>query len=458
MGRKYSSPRRNAVSKPVDVVSSSYSDDNYSWTLASDDDDDDKNQEDDKDDDSLFEALSDGFLQFMDDDNEYENRLFYSAEEQDSHDDDEEEEGDNQQEGRSYKKKERKYPRGRRVAKQQEGRRMRFENDAPRKLQEAAMQVPTLTSPTAAAATTTSSSRTAPKQFTTGQATGYKQTPTEPDEKSTLSATTNPSEASKQEQSSQKAANDPTLSISGMTPWVHRYLASRPCLLVIPRDFWLDNFNLVQLPAVLEFWIKQSPTARGIQFPTGWLYKQALQRILAQDSHATAESAASAGVVDDIVEWAASLLYQLVHQRYVVSPRGLEAVRRRFIVWQYQSVKKNPLQPPPFGRCPRASCGGFALVPSGPDHPPVQGDADSRHWRYCGACRETWQSSSNVAEAPEGCAWGSTIGPLFHLTFPGFLQGTQQSRPTVAAAGEPRVFGFRLHPGAVGRIASTNGD
>ena len=236
-----------------------------------------------------------------------------------------------------------------------------------------------------------------------------------------------------------------------MTPWVRRYLSTRPGLLVIPRDFWLDNFNLAQLPPVLEAWVKVSPQARGIQFPSGWLYKQALQRILAQDSNATAQSTAAAGVVDDIVEWAASLLYQLVHQRYALAPRGLEALRRRFIIWQYQSAKKNPLQPPPYGRCPRATCRGFPLLPSGPDNP--TDDTDMKHWRYCGMCQETWRSMSHLVEATEGCAWGSSLGPLFHMTFPHFLEGSKATRPIEVS--EPRVFGFRLHPNAVGLVSST---
>eukprot|EP00977_Amphora_coffeiformis_P014109 scaffold3851_cov162-Amphora_coffeaeformis.AAC.12 len=256
---------------------------------------------------------------------------------------------------------------------------------------------------------------------------------------------------------------DPTLSsspsISGMTTWVRRYLSTRPGLLVIPQDFWLDNFNLAQLPPILEAWVQVLPEARGIQFPSGWLYKQALQRILEQDSNATDDSstntttAAVVGVVDDIVEWAAGLLYQLVHQRYALAPRGLEAVRRRFTIWQHQTLKKNPTQPPPYGRCPRTSCRGFALVPSGPDQPSDDKDENnsSRHWRYCGLCQETWRSMSHMSESTEGCSWGTTFGPLFHLTFPYFLTGTQTS--PIAGISEPRVFGFRLHPGAVGRIS-----
>ena len=249
---------------------------------------------------------------------------------------------------------------------------------------------------------------------------------------------------------------DPTRSISGMTPWVRRYLTSRPGLLVIPQDFWLDNFNLAQLPPILEACVQVSPQVRGIKFPPGWLYKQALQRILAQDSNATALSTDTTGVVDDMVEGAACLLYQFVHQRYALAPRGLEALRRRFTIWQYQALKKDSTQPPPYGRCPRTTCCGFALVPSGPDHPSENKKEKNnpRPWRYCGLCQQTWRSMSHVPESTEGCAWGRTFGPLFHLTFPSFLIGTQTS--PITGILEPRVFGFRLHPGAVGQISFPN--
>ena len=280
-------------------------------------------------------------------------------------------------------------------------------------------------------------------------------------EKEPMVASTKPSLSRKKEGKAKDAASrasqsmaeaKKSTSLSGMTPWVRRYLSTRPGLLVIPRDFLTDNFNLVQLPPVLESWAQMSPQARGVQFPAGWLYKQALERILAQNTEDIAES--TAGVADDIVDWAASLLYQLVHQRYALSPRGLESLRRRFIVWQYQLLKKNPSLSPPYGRCPRVTCRGFPLVPYGPDVPIDENDnkADLRPWRYCGMCRETWRTMSRIPGSTEGCAWGQTVGPLFQLSYPQFLQGTETAGTDIPSTLEPRIFGFRLHPGAVGVI------
>lgn len=285
------------------------------------------------------------------------------------------------------------------------------------------------------------------------------------------------------------APADPSTSTSsGMSPWVRHYLSTRPSLLVVPTDFMQDNFNLVHLTNILESWVQVSPQTRGIQFPTGgWLYQQALQRILGthgrsnsssnNNTTATAETTHNdqdAGVVNDIVDWAAALLYQLIHQRYAISPRGLEAIRRRFMVWHYHHqstsrTKQNsasrptttPQQSssPPYGRCPRASCRGYALVPIGPDSPLSEEEInnvhghDRRPCRYCGLCQATWRI--DTAAGDEGCAWGTTVGPLFHLIYPQFLEGTQFWDPTgggsaagvVSANNEPRIFGFRLWKG-----------
>lgn len=234
---------------------------------------------------------------------------------------------------------------------------------------------------------------------------------------------------------------------SGMSLWVKRYLATKPTLLLVPRDFLLDNFNLAQLSPVVEAIVQSLPAARGIEFPSGWIYKQALQRIFSDENSSSTEVTS---VVEDIIEMAASFLYQLVHQRYAQSPRGLEALRRRFLLWQYQCQETNsndvrsspPL--PPYGRCPQPTCRGFCLVSSGPNV--ADTTADSRQWRYCGYCQNTWMV---WGDAPEGCSWGASLGPLFHLTFPYFLQSATEDAH-VCQVGEPRIFGFRLHPGATG--------
>jgi hypothetical protein len=280
----------------------------------------------------------------------------------------------------------------------------------------------------------------------------------------------------------------------GMSPWMRTYLSTRPGLLVIPRDFMEDNFNLVHLPHILESWVQQqhkSPlqTTRNTSiltsssFSGGWLYQQALQRILAypernEETNSTSNNttATNNDSINDLVDWAATILYQLIHQRYAVSPRGLEAIRRRFLVWKYQSLKisdptttttQASLLPPPYGRCPRISCAGFALLPLGPDSPLEETDdvnRDVRPWRYCASCQETWRIdvgaatgggvsypiTSSFAEEEEGCAWGTTVGPLFHLIYPHFLDGTQFSSntgSTIMACNEPRIFGFRLWKG-----------
>ena len=163
-----------------------------------------------------------------------------------------------------------------------------------------------------------------------------------------------------------------------------------------------------------------------------------------------------------------SVLYLLAHQRYVVSPRGLDTVRRRFLLRN----KSSPLLAtdakagatsasaqhqvdPIFGRCPRPDCNGAPLLPFGSsDHFGCDSTtpttcADSRSKRYCWCCGETfyhWESKV------DGCAWGSSFCHLFLLTcgdevFPGWKQ-QRQLRQKQEQVDKPRIFGFPLHSSA----------
>ncbi|KAL7570989.1 hypothetical protein ACA910_002612 [Epithemia clementina (nom. ined.)] len=329
-------------------------------------------------------------------------------------------------------------------------------------------------------------------------------------------------------------------------PWVRKLLscpaAKEERLMLVPLDFWMDPFNLAHLAPVVERIVhnygphrhsststetntmQQStlsetvihgnrPSSRRSQdetilrsqqqqhassFP---LYRRALQLITSQETNEPRLSEklqvdADAEFENTLVEMAAVVLYCLVHQRYVVSPRGLEALRRRFLfisthdddngkqsngggMFQTNAEPVNIL----FGRCPRPRCYGMPLLPAGLDDYFVADWScqNPRHsLRYCAQCHKYWvhywgNSTSTVTtttspnkmlqldQCVQDCAWGLSLGPLFHLTFPGFLQPTTgaqsestptKKRPPVPPE-EPRIFGFRLHPSAIYRPEST---
>ena len=338
-------------------------------------------------------------------------------------------------------------------------------------------------------------------------------------------------------------------------PWVRKLLASQAAkeekLMLVPLDFWMDPFNLAQLAPVVEQIVHRSRTKRQSTsdrkesstvktknegFPLGGntstiqmtqlqkqqqkqqnsphsfpIYRRALQLITSQEeddqeqlmqqqklSNAELSSehpeASWANEFDkDEIEMAAVVLYCFVHQRYIVSPRGLEALRRRFLLNNHPnsledgdsisssrltnrgSTPVNAL----FGRCPRPSCLGMPLLPAGLDdyQPPSIQSSDSSSpprssLRYCAKCHKYWvhywscESMASSKPATEtatkalpsfahyiqDCAWGLSLGPLFQLSFPGFLRPTPTSSETIQRSlppNEPRIFGFRIHPFAL---------
>lgn len=218
------------------------------------------------------------------------------------------------------------------------------------------------------------------------------------------------------------------------SPWIRQYLASchRDALLPVPKDFLLDNFNLAQLAPVIERigLLQLSPTTDVVVttidnnaklFP---IYRQALRTIV-QD----------APVLKDLPEYintAAQALYLLVHQRYVMSPRGMDVIRRRLV--------RDPI----FGKCPMLSCHGMSLLPYGDSE--NYGGSQSRAKRYCASCRNIFYHWDSKVD---GCAFGPSFCHLFLLTCGlevlGDWSGEIGSRLEPLMQ-EPRIFGFRIHP------------
>lgn len=227
------------------------------------------------------------------------------------------------------------------------------------------------------------------------------------------------------------------------TPWVRHFMASCPrdVLLPVPRDYILDNFNLAQLPPVVER-ISLENSVESLD-PSGRshpIYKQALRVILQEEPYDPV-------TVPDTVQCAAKVLYLLVHQRYVLSPRGLDTVRRRFLLKQ-SSVD------PIFGRCPRVVCNGMPLLPFGDsDNFQVHGGRDTRAKRYCLSCGEGFYHWDSKVD---GCAWGTSFCHLFVLTCGDevFSEWKRLSLRQSSGTVIPRIFGFALHPSIQKRQAS----
>jgi len=228
---------------------------------------------------------------------------------------------------------------------------------------------------------------------------------------------------------------------STTTPWVRKFLSGRPKdrLLPLPRDYISDNFNLAQLPPIVERigykamgddaipvakTLQQqriATTASGAPQPSKLssypIYRRALQNILADPTSGEDEGSHDEDLIIPpyAIQKASEALYLLLHARFVVSPRGLEAIR-------HVMALDNTV----FGKCPRSNCKGTGLLPYGysndftsdPSVPTVTTGSRKEHdsccHRYCPSCGEVWISWESKTD---GCAWGPSWCHLFLLAF-----------------------------------------
>ena len=127
----------------------------------------------------------------------------------------------------------------------------------------------------------------------------------------------------------------------------------------------------------------------------------------------------------ELVEGAAEVLYGLIHVRYVLTSRGLNAVAEKF---------KNV----GFGRCPRVLCDGQPCLPVGTADLPRQGTVKI----FCPKCQDIFCPRSKYQSNVDGAYFGTTLPHLLLMTMPA-LRPAQPVVPYV-----PRVFGFKLHSSA----------
>jgi hypothetical protein len=200
-----------------------------------------------------------------------------------------------------------------------------------------------------------------------------------------------------------------TKTTSSTTTWVRRFLSTRPrdALLPVPREYLSDGFNLVQLAPIVEriaamdegyaACLTNEQKENRHAFP---LFKAALKLILLEDEPS---------LVPVTVQKAAEVLYTLVHARYILSPRGLETVRR---VLQGQRGVVEPV----FGKCPRIPCRGMPLLPLGDsDDFDYRGHVSTRAKRFCPCCGEVRGRSTESSVHQNG---GDLHSPnQFHCSY-----------------------------------------
>jgi Casein kinase II regulatory subunit len=269
-----------------------------------------------------------------------------------------------------------------------------------------------------------------------------------------------------------------------ISPWVLRFLSGcrRDMLLPIPRDYCADNFNMIMLPPIIECIGRETSTSiENIATNASLIHQQRRYPIFRQALKLLTQNGPIPCYIPENLERATTALYLLLHQRYVLSPRGFEAIRRRFLSIAFSSpsiqnsrgkgasTKFNGVDPI-FGRCPNVHCCGMPLLPIGDSDslsivsmPRLSLSSSSnvscdieafnfRAKRFCAICRQVFYHWDSEVD---GCAWGTSFCHLFLMVcgkevfgdwkYVRSLSNHQHQRSNTLVG---KIFGFRIHPSA----------
>jgi casein kinase II subunit beta len=290
--------------------------------------------------------------------------------------------------------------------------------------------------------------------------------------------------------------DESTTSSSTTTYWIRDFIKChwQHGLFPVPRDFLLDNFNLANLPALLNI--------TADEFRHAW--KTLLQSRYVDnnndddDGHSSDDESSSSSHHHDEEDHhhqqqhnnsiTTIRLFLLLHQRFILSPRGLHLAHRQLLLLRRRQRQRqndnnrhrhhhHGSDHGCFGRCPALSCRGSRTVPIGrSDLPGVDGGGTAVAHAYCPQCRHVWVNWDWQDDpVVDGCAWGTTFGHLLLLVYgtaAAAQVGSQQphrgdppdeSSPSISLPSAlsssssiieqpyvPRIYGFRLHSSAAG--------
>lgn len=104
-----------------------------------------------------------------------------------------------------------------------------------------------------------------------------------------------------------------------------------------------------------------------------------------------------------VVESSAELLYGLIHQRYITSRQGIQAMAEKYDLDH-------------FGHCPRVFCNGARVLPVGCHDTPGVDTVKL----FCPSCLDVYTPPNSRFQSVDGAFFGTTFGCLFFMTFPEF--------------------------------------
>ncbi|KAF9485296.1 hypothetical protein BDN70DRAFT_871319 [Pholiota conissans] len=147
----------------------------------------------------------------------------------------------------------------------------------------------------------------------------------------------------------------------------------------VTEDFIEDDFNLTGLNTMVPFW------------------KEAMEMVLDVEP----EDEDTSKIPDvSIIESSAEMLYGLVHQRYILTRVGLQAMAEKY-------------EGGVFGTCPRVYCVGCNVVPCG--RVDIPGNDTVK--LFCPNCNDIFVPPSSRFQGVDGAFFGTTFAHLFFQTY-----------------------------------------
>lgn len=174
-------------------------------------------------------------------------------------------------------------------------------------------------------------------------------------------------------------------------------LKGNDILVHINEEFINDDFNLTGLNQIIP------------------KYKDVLSMIRDTDTDLDSED------YQELNKYATSLYY-LIHQRYIISKKGLADMADRFNAGD-------------FGKCPRFLCNQSNLLPIGLH----ESLGKSSVKLFCPKCQEVYYPSSKYAKI-DGAAFGPSFPSLLLLSVQNLKLNTGPLLKYV-----PRIFGIKVH-------------
>lgn len=194
--------------------------------------------------------------------------------------------------------------------------------------------------------------------------------------------------------------------VSEDTTWISWFsqLKGNEFFCEVDEEFIQDDFNLTGLSSQVTYYNYALDTILDVDIPEGELDDRQ----------------------QEMVEVSAETLYGLIHARFILTTRGLEAMRAKYGEGH-------------FGRCPRVYCKGQLVLPVGVSDLPRCATVKV----FCPMCWDLFFPRARNHSNLDGAYWGTTFPHIFLHTYNNLVPPRNRERYV------PRIYGFKIHPSAI---------